>query len=172
MESQTGKTWMLDESGGATRASISLFGGQPYINIRLYYQDKATKQGVTLNRGEWQNVRLVLDSGGAEMTMARDVYKEMFRESVSALKNQLCEGCSAQYGGQMQHQCVTDINGLMSKVLDTPPAVDVFEFVERAAHAGRKIRLVLSQPVEMFKSCDKFLKDELRTELRGGKANM
>ena len=169
LKKQSCNEWILssEDGGVVTKAAVSLYAGNAYLNIRVFYEDRATKQGVTMGKAEWNSINLLLDHG-PEMTMARLVYKDMYEDRVNDLKKQLCEGCVKESGTQTDHYCVMKPAKLLAEVLAGDPCVDVFDFVERAASVGGQAGIALSRPVDMFNMCDKFYKNQLSNMMVDG----
>ena len=149
---------------GTLKATVSLYGGHAYLNIRVYYDDKATKQGITVGRMEWNAINLVLDHG-PEMSLARTCYSDMFQEAVQSMKSSLCQGCVHQQTNKSLHDCMTSPKSLNAEALAANPHVDVFDFIERAATAGARSKITLTRPVDMFNVCDRFYRLELEKAL-------
>ena len=121
------KYWCLPHGGACeqhvcVRVTLSHFEGGCYTNIRVYVDDKPSRQGVTLNAANWTNVQTALGFS-PEAQLGREVYAKMLGHMLAEKLETACEGCAQGWGSQKDHQCLTD-PGMVERILREAPPVN------------------------------------------------
>ena len=151
-----------DSSPVETRLSINQFEGGRYAHIRVYFQDKPTKQGVTLNRPQWYSVQKSLTTrGSGETATGRQVYTRMLKESFNAQRRSNCLGCERGWNSQKDHSCIltsrTEAANLLAQL--QPPNECVFSS-ELARLMGER-SIPLDRPGDCYILCKTLLRQEI-----------
>ena len=156
------QSWTLSEPGRTeTRVTLSWFKESPFCNIRVFVEDKASKQGVTLNESHWSSLRTILGCGD-EIKLGRELYAEMLNDLIRDLRSTRCEGCVRDWPSQKDHEC---LQGLTLRIIAEKPSVDPFEFQFKLAEKARDKRLRLSNPSEIYEVCATLLRSSIEQEL-------
>lgn len=150
------------------RATVSLFAGQAYVNIRVYWKDGPTKQGVTMALPEWLNFQTVL-SHGRELKICRSTYAALLQENINSTIKKRCGGCSIDDPSQRGHDCVMMASGFVESIIEERVAVDMFDFVERAQRGARLVGVVIQKPLEAYRLCETFYRTEIERSYLVGK---
>lgn len=165
-------SWKLREAengeGSGLRATVSLFAGQAYVNIRVYWKDSPTKQGVTMALPEWLNFQTVL-SHGRELKICLSTYADLLRENINATIKKRCGGCSVDDPSQRGHDCVMMASGFVESIIEDRVEVDMYEFVERAQQCARLLGVVIQKPLECYRLCETFHRAQIERSYLVGK---
>lgn len=167
-----GRVWSLaaeSTSGPGSsdcRAVASIFQDRRYVNIRVYVDAVATKQGVTLNLAEWRSLKSAL-GGDDDTRLARIAYKELLKERLEKFRPAVCDGCRTSHLSQTQHLCVMEpgrfYDGLLAKV----PYLPGPHLIERLAMLAKKQSVLLRRsPVDLFNVMCYYYRPGIEKELR------
>ena len=147
MDSQHDLSLILDEKKDI-RATVGTFNSKPYLNIRVWWNDHPTKQGVSLNNDEWADLASQLETR-EEMRMGAQVLTELLREEVQKAVRDGCEGCKHDWPSQRDHDCLMEPGktALVERSFDKVwEEVDYSKFIFLLAEEAHREKFVLEMP--------------------------
>lgn len=145
----------------------------PYCNITTYEGMMPSNQGVTLNRHEWEQVRVSTAlSSSFNVYLALNVYRDLLRDAVLRALPEHCDGCKEDRVVGMEHECLVDKERLIRRVVrdlaDTAVSPYVFQHeLSQLAHC-REEELKLS-PAYLYALCNSLFRPECVDELCASK---
>ena len=128
------------------RVHTSVFQEKVYVHIRIWWQNRPTKNGVALTPADWDKVRSYMVQSG-EMTLGIEVMKRLVLKKVRD-----CEGCKKGWASQRDHTCL-----MQTEVLPE-------EFIQALAKDAYKKGLILETPHDTFRRIKLFHVKELEDE--------
>ena len=163
--------WCLPHGGAReqhvrVRVTLSHFEGGCYTNIRVYVDNKPSRQGVTLNNSNWASVQTALGFN-AEAKLGRRVFTTMLTGMLRDALVSSCEGCAKGWSSQKDHQCVMEPD-IADRLLRELRPVDECSFTVELAQAAQKRSMVLERPHDCYMVCQHFLLDAIIDEVSSG----
>ena len=127
----------------------------PYCNITVYEGSTPSDQGVTLDRPEWERVRISTDrSSSFNVHLAVKVYRALLKDGIVRALPERCEGCKRNQVDVMKHECHVDKERLIHEVAkDTvvPPCDFQCELADLANHRDEELEL---SPAYLYNLCN------------------
>ena len=152
-----------DDSDVCTRVTLSPYNGGRYLNIRVYVNEKPTRQGVTLSASNWASLQTGLGFS-QEASLGRQIYTKMLRDMVTMRVQAKCEGCQQNWSSQRDHQCLIN-NQLMRQEFAKLPPVDECAYVVELARLAQEKRHYLERPMECYSLCANMLRNDIEGEI-------
>ena len=89
----------------------------PHCNIRVYEGSTPSDQGVTLDRSEWEQVRIsTARSSSFNVHLTVKVYRALLKDAIMRALPERCEGCKWNRVDVMKHECHVDKDRLIHQV--------------------------------------------------------
>ena len=130
----------------------------PYCNIAVYEGSTPSDQGVTLDRSEWEQVRIsTAHSSSFNVHLAVMVYRALLKDAIVRALPEWCEGCKRNRVDIMKHECHVDKDRLIRRVAkelaDTAvPTCDFqCELADLANHRDEELEL---SPAYLYNLCN------------------
>ena len=161
-------SWTLEQFNPSTdlRCTVNQFKDTHVINIRVYHENRPSKQGVSFGKRSLDYLRTWL-SKTPETRLGRDVYKAMLLEQVRSSLRQRCAGCSLDAPGQLGHTCqdFASRDEVRDTFRKTRLPVDRFHFQVALATSAQERRIPLESPGQTFHLCDDAYRQQLEEEV-------
>jgi hypothetical protein len=159
LESKKEDKWSI---GHSLYVNTSLFNGDVYLNIRMWRNDKPTKQGVTMCIPEWNHLYSFLQFDD-ETNLGVDIFKAMLTEGIHTFINTNCEGCQQNWSSQKDHACLMDASSTAKSCIDDLfDSINAFEFITRLAKDAEAKKILLKRPFITFCLVKNLKEDELK----------
>ena len=130
----------------------------PYCSITVYEGSTPSDQGVTLDRSEWEQVRISMArSSSFNVYLAVQVYRALLKDAIMRALPEHCDGCKWNRINVMNHECHVDKNRLIHRVAkelaDTavPPCDFQHELSELANSRDEELEL---SPAYLYNLCN------------------
>ena len=89
----------------------------PYCSITVYEGSTPSDQGVTLDRSEWEQVRIsTARSSSFNVYLAVQVYRALLKDAIMRALPEHCDDCKWNRINVMNHECHVDKNRLIHQV--------------------------------------------------------
>lgn len=160
LDSKTSERWPI---GNNIYAVTSLFNDSMFLNIRVWWNEKPTKQGVTMSIQEWRHLYNFLHFDD-EAVLGISTLEDMLSEAVGKFIKKHCEGCQGNLPSQTDHACVMDASFTAKRCIDNVfDQLNLFEFTTRLAKLGETKRIPLKRPYETFHLIRTLKENELKS---------
>lgn len=165
---QAARFWVLPHDGDREdrvriRVTLNPYEGARFVDIRLYVDDKPSKQGVTLNGTNWASVQTALGTS-AEAYLAKRTYAAMLKCLMKEKMATACEGCAGNWSSQRDHACMMNPE-LRTRALSELPPMNEQTFIVELAVAAKREGIRLERPHECYQLCHHFLHEDIKSEL-------
>lgn len=157
---------VIDESK-KINVHISEFKENLYLHIRYWWKEKPTKNGVTFNISEWEELKTYMNQD-EETALGIAVWSNMLRTRMNKIKKEECYGCRNSWPSQRDHLCLMptedDVGLMFDKALlelkDEP-----INFISALAQEAQKELVILERPYLTFKRVKDCLINDIREKL-------
>ena len=159
LDSKKEDKWFI---GHSLFVTTSLFNEDIYLNIRVWWNDQPTKQGVTLYIPEWYHLYSFLHFDD-ETNLGVDIFKDLLTEAVGTFINKNCEGCQQDLPSQKDHACLMDASSTAKGCVDDLfHSLNAFEFITRLAKHAEAKKILLKRPFMTFCLVKNLKEEELK----------
>ena len=122
----------------------------PYCNIAIYEGSTPSDQGVTLDRSEWEQVRIsTARSSSFNVHLAVKVYRALLKDAIVRALPERCEDCKRNRVDVMKHECHVDKDRLIHQVAKELADTAVPPFREHNSQYGSGLGNVLGGIMRM-----------------------
>lgn len=148
--------------GNSLFIATNVYQDNVYTNLRVWWNNQPTKQGLVLNEAEWKHFFNFLKFD-KEATLAQDVLENMLITDINAFIKDTCEGCTRQYASQLDHACLMDSLGTARRcVNDIYEKLNVYDFIRKLSEKGMETHTVIKKPYDTFKIIKAVKEDEIK----------
>ena len=98
----------------STKIRLFYVESTPYCSITVYKGSTPSDQGGTLDRSEWEQVRIsTARSSSFNVCLAVQVYRALLKDAIMRALPEHCDGCKWNRINVMNHECHVDKNRLI-----------------------------------------------------------
>jgi hypothetical protein len=160
MERSLTKDWIVGACGSAAqeqsleqhmnlKAVVSVFQSTPYLNIRIFVGEKATRQGVTLPPSEWQHLTEYLHDTD-EMKAGKDVWERSWCEEAKKKTRSQCQGCKHNKAMSCASHSCDERDMMEAALVSTAPTMTPLKFQRLLASECEDREIIMDKPAMVF----------------------
>lgn len=164
LKQQKERQWKLDEEDSDLRAHVNNYQGKCYLHIRHWYNDKPTKNGVSMLKEDWNVIKASMVEN-PEAALGIKVVKKLLQEAVSKIIKEKCEGCVNDWPSQNDHACLQGDDMAILYIDKAVGKVSALQFIASLAEAATEEKLIVETPHQTFKRIMQFHIKDIKKEV-------
>ena len=149
-------SWSLVSYGNNTelKCTVGPYQGYHLVNIRIFHNGQATKQGVSFGAVAFQYLQTFFTES-PEMKLALDVYKTCLRDRAEEIFREQCVGCGITNPvSNARHTCNNQpTRENVQDILSSSPGIDRFVFQVRLGAQSMLEKIQLEKPGLAYRLC-------------------